>query len=100
MTGGAGIGNKLSGGDDSSYDNSGTRFGSAGNTDSYIGSTDYGSGTTGGAGMGNKTSSGGKDDSTAGKLMEKAGNMLHSKGLAEKGLEKREQAGYDGGNNY
>jgi len=30
-----------------------------------------------------------------GKMMEKAGNMMHNKGMAEKGLEKREQAGLD-----
>lgn len=48
-TSGAGLGNKTNRGDDS-YDNSGTRFGSSGNQDSYSGSTDYGSGTTGGAG--------------------------------------------------
>jgi len=37
----------------------------------------------------------GKGDSTMGKMMEKAGNMMHNKGMAEKGLEKREQAGLD-----
>ena len=38
-------------------------------------------------------------DSTAGKFMEKAGNMFKSEGMAEKGREKREQAGL-GGDNY
>lgn len=42
------IGNKSSGSD--SYGDDNTRFGSSGNTDSYSGSTEYGSGTTGGAG--------------------------------------------------
>lgn len=32
-------------------------------------------------------------DSTTGKLMEKAGNMLHGDGIAEKGRAKREEAG-------
>ena len=41
-------------------------------------------------------------DSTAGKLMEKAGNVLHSSGLENKGREKRDEAGqgYGGGSNY
>lgn len=42
------FGNKSSG--SQSYDDDGTRLGTAGNTDSYSGSTDYGSGTTGGPG--------------------------------------------------
>lgn len=33
-------------------------------------------------------------DSFAGKIMEKAGNMMHNEGLAEKGREKREEKGY------
>jgi hypothetical protein len=45
-TSGTGFGNKTAGGDDS-YDNSGTRFGTSSNTDSYSGGTDVGSGTTG-----------------------------------------------------
>ena len=31
-----------------------------------------------------------------GKLMEKAGGLMKNEGMKEKGLEKREQAGYDG----
>jgi len=41
-------GNKSSGSD--SYGDDSTRLGTGGNTDSYSGSTEYGSGTTGGAG--------------------------------------------------
>jgi hypothetical protein len=52
----------------------------------------------GGAGYGNKTSeSSGKGDSTMGKLMEKAGGMLHNEKMESKGLEKREQAGFNQG---
>jgi len=73
-----------------------TRFGSAQDTQAYSGATDYGSGITGGAGSGNKMSnstSHDQKDSTTGKLMEKAGNMLHEDGMAEKGRAKREEAG-------
>lgn len=38
-------------------------------------------------------------DSTAGKLMEKAGGMFHSEKMEEKGAAKREQARYGGNNN-
>jgi hypothetical protein len=48
---------------------------------------------------GNKSSDGygdsskeGKKDSTVGKLMEKAGDMLHKDNIAEKGRAKREEA--------
>ena len=50
MQSGAGYGNKTSGAGASGLDSSDTNFGSGGNTDSYVGGTDYGSGTTGGAG--------------------------------------------------
>jgi len=40
-------------------------------------------------------SSSGKKDSTAGKLMEKAGNLFKSEKLEERGAEKRRQAGGD-----
>ena len=41
-----------------------------------------------------------KNDSTVGKLMEKAGNMLHQEGIAEKGRIKREEAGARPDNTY
>lgn len=47
---GAGYGNKVSGTGSSGLDTSDTNFGSSGNTDSYSGGTNYGSGITGGAG--------------------------------------------------
>jgi len=37
----------------------------------------------------------GKSDSTVGKLMEKAGGMLHNDNMAEKGRAKREEAARD-----
>jgi len=60
----------------------------------------YGSGTTSGPGYGNKSSDhqdtkDGKSDSTVGKLMEKAGGMLHNDNMAEKGRAKREEAARD-----
>ena len=45
----AGYGNKTAPTTDE-YDNSGTRFGNSGNTDSYSGQNEYGSGTIAGAG--------------------------------------------------
>lgn len=39
--------------------------------------------------------SGGKKDSTMGKLMEKAGDMMKNENLAQKGADKRAQAGRD-----
>ena len=33
-------------------------------------------------------------DSTMGKLMEKAGGMMHNQGMQDKGAQKRDQAGY------
>jgi len=58
-------------------------------------------------GYGNKSSSHEKGgDSTMGKLMEKAGSMMKNPKMEQKGMEKREQAGFDddntgsyGGNN-
>ena len=43
---------------------------------------------------GNKTAGTGSNDSTMGKLMEKAGEVLKKDSLVEKGHEKREAAGY------
>ena len=43
----------------------------------------------------------GLDDSTFGKVMEKAGNMMGNEKMAEKGLEKREAKGFSqDGSNY
>jgi hypothetical protein len=55
-----------------------------------------GYGTGGDSGYGGTGNTGGKD-STTGKLMEKAGGMFGSKGLEQKGREKRDQAGGYGG---
>ncbi|KAL9630155.1 MAG: hypothetical protein Q9164_006561 [Protoblastenia rupestris] len=85
-TGGAGSGNKMSSGfgDNDNDNTSGSYGGDSRSNDAYSGSTGYGSGATGGAGSGNKMSSGygdnddssgGKKDSTMGKLMEKAGDI-------------------------
>ena len=38
--------------------------------------------------------SAGSNDSTMGKIMEKAGGLFKKEGLVEKGTEKREAAGY------
>ncbi|GAB7340102.1 hypothetical protein MBLNU457_6590t1 [Dothideomycetes sp. NU457] len=96
--GAAGFGNKTN--TSSSDYNDDTRLGGATSTDSYTGGSDsYGSGATGGAGYGNKSSNSGSHekggDSTMGKLMEKAGSMMKNPKMEQKGLEKREQAGYD-----
>ncbi|KAF2100427.1 hypothetical protein NA57DRAFT_54516 [Rhizodiscina lignyota] len=92
-TSGAGFGNKT--GDDGSgeYDNSDTRFGSHQNTAPYSGHREHGSGTTGGAGFGNKTGSF-SQDSTIGKMMEKAGSIMNNEKMVEKGHAKREAAGF------
>ncbi|KAL8825107.1 MAG: hypothetical protein Q9170_007928 [Blastenia crenularia] len=96
--GGAGFGNKSSGGTtgDSSF---GGNPDVARNSDPYSGRNEYGSGSTGGAGFGNKSSKRDDDDSkgndsTSGKLMEKVGGMFGNEKMKEKGMEKREQAGY------
>ncbi|KAI7358611.1 hypothetical protein KC336_g22066, partial [Hortaea werneckii] len=68
-------------------------FGSHGDTSSYSGGTEYGSGTTGGPGAGNKTSGSMEHDSTMGKLMEMSGKIMHKDGLVEKGHARREAAG-------
>ncbi|KAF2015502.1 hypothetical protein BU24DRAFT_461746 [Aaosphaeria arxii CBS 175.79] len=95
-TGGAGFGNK-SAPDPVAHSPEEARqhrFGSGSSTDAYSGSTEHGSGATGGAGWGNKT---GKftesHDSTVGKLMEKAGHMVHNEKLAEKGRAMRVEQG-------
>lgn len=52
---------------------------------------------TGRDSAGNKTGDfSSSNDSTTGKLMEKAGGVLKKDGLAEKGQEKRAAAGYEG----
>ena len=58
----------------------------------------YGGTTGGSGGYGDDStdSSGKKQDSTAGKLMEKAGAMFKHDGLAEKGRQKRAEAGATG----
>ena len=114
-TAGVGFGNKSVTGSDYGQEHEATRYGSAGETGPYYGGTEYGSGTTGGAGFGNKTSGRFGEsngimlilaivnhvhivnmaiDSFAGKVMEKAGNVMHNESLAAKGHEKREEKGY------
>ncbi|KAF2270079.1 hypothetical protein CC78DRAFT_190617 [Lojkania enalia] len=94
-TSGAGFGNKSSA-DPEVTDNSEFRFGSHQNTDPYSGHRKHGSGSTGGAGYGNKTGGfGDSHDSTMGKLMEKAGHVMHNENLAEKGRAKREKNGFE-----
>ncbi len=94
--------------DDTYGDSTRTGGGATGRGDDYgLGSGRTGQqesggfgGTTGGQyGDDNNTSSGGnKNDSTAGKMMEKAGNLFKSDKLQERGAEKRREAGGDGGN--
>ncbi|KAF2678210.1 hypothetical protein K458DRAFT_395275 [Lentithecium fluviatile CBS 122367] len=98
-TGGAGFGNKSAPDPLSSeYNNEDLRFGSHQDTGAYKGQGNDGrhpSGSVGGAGYGNKTGSfGGKSDSTVGKLMEKAGHVMHNENLAAKGAAKREASGF------
>merc|ERR1712080_611822 len=81
-TGDYGSGNTTSGYGDSTT-TTGTGYGSS-NTGYGSGNTDYNDRTG---------QDDGKKDSTMGKLMEKAGNMLGKDNIAEKGREKREQAG-------
>ena len=76
--------NTGSGGSDS-YDS-----GNAGSGDYTDNSDSYGS-----RGTGTNTTSSKKGDSTAGKLMEKAGGVFKNEGLVEKGQQKRAQAGND-----
>ncbi|KAF2248408.1 hypothetical protein BU26DRAFT_506121 [Trematosphaeria pertusa] len=97
-TAGAGFGNKSAPDNTENYDNSDLRFGSHQDTAPYSGSTQHGSGTVGGAGYGNKTGGFAESkDSTLGKLMEKAGHVMHNEGLAEKGRTKREAQGFGQG---
>lgn len=70
-----------------------------------MGSDSYGtSGTSHGRdndsyGSSGKTGSGGKD-STFGKILEKAGDVLNNEKLEQKGREKREGAGHGSSNDY
>ncbi|OAK97020.1 hypothetical protein IQ06DRAFT_338327 [Phaeosphaeriaceae sp. SRC1lsM3a] len=93
-TGGAGFGNK-SGPSTAPSTSEEFRFGSHADTAPYSGAKESraGSGSTGGAGYGNKTGDfGGSGDSTLGKVMEKAGHVLHNEGLVAKGAAKRQDA--------
>lgn len=73
------------------------RFGLHKDTSPYSNATPHGSGSTGGAGFGNKTGSFSESgDSTLGKVMEKAGHLMHNEKMAEKGRVKREEAGLGG----
>lgn len=91
----------VAGGDDT-YGSSGRTGGAGtGGDDNYgVGSGRTQGQSQGGYGAGgyddDNNNSGGKD-STAGKLMEKAGALFGSKGLQEKGAEKR---GATGGDDY
>lgn len=70
------------------------RFGLHKDTSPYSHATPHGSGSTGGAGFGNKTGSFSEShDSTVGKVLEKAGHVVHSVKLEEKGAAMREKAG-------
>lgn len=93
-TGGPGYGNKRST-LPSSADT--FRFANlAGNTAPYSNATPMGSGSTAGAGYGNKTGHFGHGkDSVVGKLVEKAGQVLHDEGLVERGRGKREEKGLE-----
>ncbi|KAF2144319.1 uncharacterized protein K452DRAFT_285562 [Aplosporella prunicola CBS 121167] len=94
---GPGYGNKTAGNNHVGDTETAPHFGSAGDSAPYSGSNESGSGTTGGAGVGNKTGSHEgrqRRDSTIGKMMEKAGSMLHSPKIEQKGHAKREAAGH------
>lgn len=102
-TGSGGYGDKTD-----SYESGQT--GSGGFGSGNTASTDYGADNTGsnygssGAGSHHQDNKSGKSgDSTAGKLLEKAGGLFKNEGMVEKGREKRSQAGNDefssGGNN-
>ncbi|KAF2641162.1 hypothetical protein P280DRAFT_506782 [Massarina eburnea CBS 473.64] len=96
-TGGAGFGNKSAPDSTQGYDNSDLRFDSHHETGPYKGHKErnHGSGAVGGAGYGNKTGSFSEShDSTMGRIMEKAGHMMHNEKLAVKGRERRESSGY------
>jgi hypothetical protein len=64
-----------------------------GGTTGTHGSNTYGSNTTTTHGTHDAHNKDGKKDSNVGKLMEKAGNVLHQESIAEKGRLKREEAG-------
>lgn len=51
-------------------------------------------------GSSGKTGSSGKQDSTFGKILEKAGDVLNNEKLEQKGREKREGAGNGSSNDY
>ncbi|KAH7065917.1 hypothetical protein BKA63DRAFT_524871 [Paraphoma chrysanthemicola] len=90
-TGGAGFGNKSDpSGQPTSNDE--FRFDLHKDTSPYSNPGRAGSGSTGGAGYGNKTGEHSTGDSTLGKIMEKAGHVVHNENLAAKGTMKREQA--------
>jgi hypothetical protein len=93
-------------GQDDTYGSSGTTGGvSSGRDNEYgMGSGRTGAQDAGGYGTGssntygdddNDNSRSKKNDSTAGKLMEKAGSMFKSSKLEERGAEKRREAGRD-----
>ncbi|KAF2400812.1 hypothetical protein EJ06DRAFT_556311 [Trichodelitschia bisporula] len=65
-------------------------------TTPYSNATQHGSGTTAGAGYGNKTGehAAAKADSMLGRVMQKAGSVVHNEGLIEKGTERRKSAGW------
>ncbi|KAF2126010.1 hypothetical protein P153DRAFT_433822 [Dothidotthia symphoricarpi CBS 119687] len=105
-TAGAGFGNKHSsvpGADtsaDADTDTSSTPadltpYPSHTSTAPYTNASPLGSGSTAGAGYGNKTGSfgGGHSDSMMGKLVQKAGHVMHSGALEEKGRGMREGGG-------
>ncbi|KAF2456324.1 hypothetical protein BDY21DRAFT_372455 [Lineolata rhizophorae] len=93
---GAGFGNKSAPDADPSATNTAdTRFDKHTDSRPYTGgSTDYGSGMTDGPGAGNKTG-GFASDSRTGKLMEKAGHLMHNENMVEKGRERRRSNGLD-----
>jgi len=119
-SGGAGFGNKSSSHEPSSGSGYGGNSDLSRSSDPYSGRNEYDSGSPGGVGYGNKSShsddnpsGGGKsdpsplplrsllmlffEDSKAGKFMEKMGGMMGNQKMEQKGMEKREQAGYGEG---
>ncbi|TAQ90887.1 hypothetical protein B7494_g759 [Chlorociboria aeruginascens] len=90
---------RQTGGDNTdSYGSGNTGSDSYGSSGRQTGSSNtYGSDNTDSYGSGNSGNQ--KNDSTAGKLMEKAGSMLKNDNLVEKGQTKRAQAGNDDSSN-
>ena len=87
-------GNKRSSDPVPSPDDDEFRFGLHKDTSPYSNAAPHGSGSTGGAGFGNKTGSFSESSgSTLGKVMEKAGHILHNEKMAEKGRMKSEEKG-------